>query len=173
MIRVDCEPGQARGGPRPQTGDQTHDRPATQKSMDEKPVKRHAIRLFIGLALGAAALSACQTIGGQALSPVAIAGTPLRLGHFASLNPDCSPLGEPVVRVTKPADHGFVAVQAAEGYTNYVAANPREHCNYSPTRGTNAIYTSQRGYLGADSVALDVIFPSGLEQQFRYTLEVK
>jgi hypothetical protein len=97
----------------------------------------------------------------------------LRLGHFADLNPDCSPIGEPAVRLTKPADHGAVTVRAGEGYTNFAPANSRNHCNYRPTPGVNAIYTAERGYTGPDTVVLDIIFPTGEERQFAYNLNVK
>ena len=97
----------------------------------------------------------------------------MRLAHFAALNPDCSSFGETVVRVTKPADHGAVIVRPGEGYTNFAPANPRNHCNYRPTPGVNATYTAQRGYAGPDTMALDVIYPTGAEQQFTYSLSVK
>jgi hypothetical protein len=125
------------------------------------------------IVLGAASLLGCQSIGNRTVSPVAVAGIPLRLGHYANLNPDCSPIGEPDVRVAKPADHGAVAVRAGEGYTNFVQANPRNHCNYRPTMGVNATYTAERGYAGPDTVALDIIFPTGEERQFAYNLNVK
>ena len=115
----------------------------------------------------------CQTTGSQTVSPVVVAGIPLHLGHFADLNPDCSQIGEPIVRVAKPADHGVVAVRAGEGYTGFVQANLRSHCNYRSTPGVNATYTAERGCTGPDTVALDIIFPTGEERQFAYDLNVK
>jgi hypothetical protein len=125
------------------------------------------------IVLGAAGLAGCQTTGGRTVSPVAVGGVPLRLGHFADLNPDCSQIGEPDVRVTKPADHGVVTVRAGEGYTNFVPSNPRNHCNYRPTPGVNATYTAERGYTGPDTVALDAIFETGEERQLVFDLNVK
>jgi hypothetical protein len=66
-----------------------------------------------------------------------------------------------------------VAVRAGDGYTNFVQANPRNHCNYRPTPGVNVTYTAERGYTGPDTVALDAIFPTGQEQQINYNLNVK
>ena len=137
-------------------------------------MKQLSPRVLTFIVLGAAGLSGCQTTtGSQTVSPVAVAGIPLRLGHFADLNPDCSPIGEPVVRAAKLADHGVVAVHAGEGYTGFVQANPRSHCNYRSTAGVNATYTAERGYTGPDTVALDIIFPTGEERQFAYNLNVK
>ena len=131
-----------------------------------------AFRAALLLALPAV-LSGCQTTGGGTLSPVAVAGLPLRLGHFAKLNPDCSHIVEPDVRETTPPSHGAVAVHPGEGYTNFAQSNPRNHCNYRPTPGVNVTYTAERGYTGPDTVALDAIFPTGEERQLVYNLNVK
>ena len=136
-------------------------------------MKQLSPRVLTFIALGAAGLSGCQTTGSQTVSPVAVAGIPLRLGHFADLNPDCSPIGEPVVRVAKRADHGVVAARAGEGYTNFVQANLRNHCNYRSTTGVNATYTAGRGYTGPDTVTLEIIFPTGEERRIAYDLNVK
>jgi hypothetical protein len=130
-------------------------------------------RGLVLIVLSAAGLLGCQTTGNRTLSPVAVAGTPLRLGHFTNLNPDCSPIGEPDVRVTKAADHGAVTLRRGEGYSNFVPANPRNQCNFRPTSGVNANYTAERGYTGPDTVVLDVIFPTGEERQLAYNLTVK
>ncbi len=137
-------------------------------------MKQLSPRALPFIVLGAAGLLGCQTTGGQTVSSVAVAGIPLRLGHFADLNPDCSQIAEPVVRVAKPADRGVVVVRAGEGYTSsFVQANPRSHCNYRSTAGVNATYTAERGYTGPDTLALDIIFPTGEERQFAYDLNVK
>ena len=125
------------------------------------------------LVLAVAPLSGCETTGVRTISPVAVAGVPFRLGHFASLNPDCSLTGAVVVRVVKAPDHGRVTVLAGKGYTNFVAANPRQHCNFRATPGVNAVYTSDPGYVGPDSAALDIIFPTGEERQYTFALNVK
>jgi len=130
-------------------------------------------RILVPLCLAAFVLAGCQTTGNRTLSPVAVAGLPFKLGHFASLNPDCTSVGEVVVRVTKNPDHGVVAIRPGEGYTNFVPANPRNHCNFKPTPGVNAIYTSNPSYIGPDSVGLDVINPGGSEYQFTFNLNVK
>ena len=75
--------------------------------------------------------------------------------------------------MTKAADHGVVTVRPGEGYTNFVPANPRNHCNFRPTTGVNAPYTAERSYTGTDTVVLDIIFPAVEERQFAYNLNVR
>ena len=136
-------------------------------------MRRLSFQAIGSFAVATVALAGCQTTGDETLSRVAVTELPLRLGHFANLNPDCSPIGNPEVRVTKPAEHGIVTVQPGEGYTNFVQTNLRNHCNYRPTAGVNAVYTSKRGYAGPDTTVLDVIYPTGQERQFSYSLNVK
>ena len=64
-------------------------------------------------------------------------------------------------------------MRPGEGYTNFVPANPGNHCNFRPTTGVNALYTAERSYSGADTVVLVIIFPTREERQFAYYLNVR
>ena len=143
--------------------------PSNRAVQQENP----AFRALALLALSAWVLSGCQTTGDATLSRVAVSELPLRLGHFAQLNPDCSQIGELVVRVAKPPDHGMVAVSSGDSYTNFAKEDLRNACNYRPTRGVNVTYTSERSYTGPDTTVLDVIYPAGLEGRYSYSLNVK
>jgi hypothetical protein len=136
-------------------------------------MKQYGLCVLFLPALAAVLLSGCQATSGGTFSPVAVTGVPLRLGHFAALNPDCSPIGQVVVRVTKPPGHGTVSIYAGTGYTNFVSSNPRNACNYRPTPGVNVTYTSERGYAGPDTVDIDAVFPTGEERHFAFSLNVK
>jgi hypothetical protein len=98
--------------------------------------------------------------------------TPLKLAHFADLNPDCSPVGDLIVRVAKNPEHGVVTLRRGEGYTSYGTQNPRYQCSFRPTSGMSVIYLSNPGYVGPDSLAVDV-FGGGSEGQQTYDLTVK
>lgn len=124
------------------------------------------------MALLAFASTGCQTTSGYTASPVAVSGLPLKLAHFVDLNPDCSPVGDLVVRVAKNPEHGVVTLRSGEGYTNYGPQNPRYQCNLRSTSGMNVIYLSNLGYAGPDSLAVDV-FGGGSEAQQTYNLTVK
>lgn len=130
-------------------------------------------RAFLtALALLGLVSAGCQTTGSYTASLVAVSGLPLKLGHYADLNPDCSPVGDIVVRVTKSPEHGVVTVTMGEGYTNFRPQNTRYKCNFRPTGGVNVIYVSNRGYSGSDSVALDY-FGGGVEGHNTFNLTVR
>jgi hypothetical protein len=133
------------------------------------------IPTFFALVIATAFLSGCQATGPLPgpRSGVVASGVPLRVWHFSSLNIDCSPFGEVIVRIVKTADHGSVTARAGNGYSNYGQANPRYNCNFKPTSGVNAVYSPKPGYTGPDSVSVDVFYPAGVEQQYTSTLIVK
>jgi hypothetical protein len=136
-------------------------------------MRRLSFETIMSFAVAGVSWSSCQTTDSRTVSPVAVAGLPLKIGHFASLNPDCTSMGEVVARITKNADHGVVTIQPGQGYTNYPETNPRNHCNYKPTSGVNVIYVSNSGYIGPDSVGLDFFYPNGSELQFAVNVKVK
>ncbi len=125
------------------------------------------------MALFAFVPAGCQTTGGYTASLVAVSGLPLKLAHFVDLSPDCSPVGDLVVRVSKNPEHGVVTLRRGEGYTtNYEPQNPRYQCNLRPTSGMNVIYVSNPGYVGPDSLAVEA-FGGGSAGQQTYNLTVK
>jgi hypothetical protein len=135
--------------------------------------KRVALIATIVPTGAALVLTGCQTTGNHTESPIAVSGLPLRLVHYAALNPDCSSIGDTVVRVLREPSHGVVTIRNGSGYTNFVAANSRHDCNFRPTAGTNVSYVSNPGYTGPDSVSLDAIYPVGQEIQSTFNLTVK
>jgi hypothetical protein len=97
----------------------------------------------------------------------------LRLDFLYSLNPDCSSIGFAKVRVMKEPDHGKVTVDNGTGFTSFARDNQRFDCNKSRSDGVVIMYKPEAGYVGADSVTLDAIYPSGTEQKRNYKIEVK
>jgi hypothetical protein len=99
------------------------------------------------------------------------AGSVLLLGHFASVNPDCSPLGRTIVRISNAPAHGAVFLREGRGFS--VFRGGFEHCSAVKVEGVSAIYRPQHGYIGADAVGLDVIYPSGSERTENFNITVK
>jgi len=103
----------------------------------------------------------------------AISGRPLRILNAYSTNPDCSSIGQAVVRMTQAPQHGHVIIRSASIYPNFPASNPRSACNARRVPGVEAVYVSERGYLGFDSASFDIIYASGSYRQYTPTINVR
>ena len=128
---------------------------------------RTGITAFMALALSGATAQA------QYGSKVAAAGKPLELYWAASVNPDCSSRGAVTIKVVEPPSHGRVTVNRTGVFTNFSAANVRQHCNTRRVAGVKAFYTSQRNYQGPDRVAFEVIWPSGKYERRNVSITVR
>src|SRR5262249_12309229 len=126
---------------------------------------------------GLIALMALALSGGIAEAAygykVAASGVPLQLYWATSVNPDCSSAGAVTIKVGEPQSHGRVTISRTGVFTNFSAANVRQRCNTRRVGGVKAFYTSQRGYLGADRVAIDVIWPTGRYLRYDINIAVK
>jgi hypothetical protein len=102
-----------------------------------------------------------------------IAGKPFKLHWAYSINPDCSSAGDAVIRITSPPANGSITVSRGGVFPTFPDSNVRSACNRRRVPGTIATYTARRGYTGSDTVSLEVIFPSGNQQQASYYLHVR
>ena len=93
----------------------------------------------------------------QALT-AAVSGRPLKLNFSNFTNPDCSSGGQTVVRLTQAPQHGRVTISRTSDFPAYPAGNIRNVCNQRRVAGTATVHVSQRGYVGFDSAAIEIIF---------------
>jgi hypothetical protein len=127
----------------------------------------HRMRaLIIAAFLLAPAVAHAQTL-------TAISGRPLKLNFSNTTNPDCSSGGEPVVRLTQAPQHGRVTIARTRDFPSFPRGNSRRDCNKRRVAGTATVYVSQRGYLGTDSVAIEIIFASGGTFRRCFTIYVR
>lgn len=124
---------------------------------------------FFGLSAGLALLSG-PAVAQSASRTVAENGA-LVLGHYAQVNPDCSSMGIPVVRISAPPAHGVVSTAKGSGFSLFHGAY--QNCSSRRVAGVTAQYGPERGFVGSDSFALDVIFPGGRERIDSYSVTVK
>ena len=103
----------------------------------------------------------------------AVSGRPLKLNFSNTTNPDCSSAGPPVVRLTHAPQHGRVTIIRASDFPSFPVGNPRHDCNRRRVAGTKTVYVSQRGYIGIDTVAIEIIFVSGATTRRSFTINVK
>lgn len=114
----------------------------------------------------------CRADAGT-ITRVAPARTEIEAGRYTELNPDCSFVGYPTVRITNGPTHGRVIIRKGKYYPNYSSSNPRNVCNTRRVDATIIKYKSESGYLGWDSFSVDVIFVGGSERLDDFQITVK
>lgn len=121
----------------------------------------------------AAWLLASSAAHAQHMTMTAISGKPLKLNFSNATNPDCSSVGETVVRLTQAPAHGRVTIAKASDFPSFPKKNARYTCNKQRVAGTRTTYVSERGFVGADSAAIEIIFASGSTARRTYTINVR
>jgi hypothetical protein len=105
---------------------------------------------------------------------LAASGSPVRLDFVYSTNPDCTAAGHPEIRIIQQPQNGRVEVTKTADFPNFPPSNIRSECNRRRVPGVLVRYTSQRGFVGTDSVTIEGLFPSGANYGARrYTITVK
>jgi hypothetical protein len=107
------------------------------------------------------------------LKRVAAAGQKIRLEFLFTIDPDCSSVGQTVVRILEPPQHGKLTVENGQGFPFFAKDNPRSDCNTRKSEGTYVFYEAEAGYEGNESTTLDIIFPNGVDSKRRYAIEVR
>jgi len=95
------------------------------------------------------------------------------LADFMAVDAGCATLGQSIVRVTTPPQHGTLAIRNGTAHPSYNKADSRSQCGHTRALATFARYTPTRGYTGPDSVMLDVIYPRGGERTVTFHIDVK
>ena len=125
-------------------------------------------RVWAISAIATLCVSLCSAAEAQSISKTVAAGGVLKVGHYANVNPDCSPVGVAVVRLSAPPMHGVVKPMRMMGFTGIY-----EVCNSRRVAGVSVEYRPERGFAGSDSFGLDVIYPGGIERVSSYDVTVK
>jgi hypothetical protein len=112
------------------------------------------------IVLGVVVALLCS-VGMAHAAKVVASGRPLMLYQASATNPDCTSAGAVVLRVAQGPEHGRVAIRNTGVFPRFSESNIRSTCNRRRVPGVEAIYTSQRGYLGPDTVVLEALFPAG------------
>lgn len=103
----------------------------------------------------------------------AVSGQPLKLNFSNTTNPDCSSVGETIVKLTQQPQHGRVTIAKASDFPSFPKQNVRRACNKKHVTGTRTMYVSVRGYTGSDSAAIEIIFANGATARRSYTINVR
>jgi hypothetical protein len=107
------------------------------------------------------------------VSRVAARDQTLQVASLYYVNPDCSVMGIPAVRIVEPSKNGNVTFEKGTVFPTFPATNSRAKCNDNSVDGELIFYMPQPGYLGADAVTVEIIYPDGTASTRRYAIEVK
>jgi hypothetical protein len=106
-------------------------------------------------------------------SMTAASGVPMRLDFVASVNPDCSDMGRPTVRLSQTPRHGTVQIAPTMDFPRFPTGDVRNACNQRRIAGTSAHYVSRAGYVGSDLVGIDIIYVTGGLIHHTFSIDVK
>jgi transglutaminase-like putative cysteine protease len=97
---------------------------------------------------------------------------PVNVDFIYAINPDCSSIGVAGFRMTEEAKHGKFSIEKGTGFTNFAQDNPRQVCNRRRSEGTVMHYQPEAGYLGPDSVTVDVVYGDGTSRKRHYDITI-
>jgi hypothetical protein len=107
------------------------------------------------------------------LSKVAIANQPLRVAFLDELNPDCSIVGIPAVRILEQPKSGKLNIEKGSGFSSFPTTNARFKCNSERSDGAVITYIPNDGYTGSDSLFLEIIYLDGTSTKRRVAIDVR
>ena len=107
------------------------------------------------------------------LTRAATAAQKSRLDFLFDLAPDCSSAGKPVVRVLEQPQHGTLAIENGQAFTDFAPDDRRAACNAHQSDGTLVFYQPSADYRGADSITLAVTSSVLGTLKRHYAIEVK
>ena len=96
-----------------------------------------------------------------------------RIDFLASVNPDCSSMGTPTVRLVEGPDNGVVTTDKAKDFLPFPKGNIRSRCNGRRVSGLKIFFQSTTEFFGVDRVRLLVLSASGGEREATYVIQVK
>jgi hypothetical protein len=130
---------------------------------------RFAAVVFVALGLSVACSA---TASAQTVCNVAV-GHEVRVNRAGSINPDCTSVGQVVMRITQPPQHGRVTIRNVRLFPNFASSNIRNICNTRRVPGVEAYYRPDAGYTGFDTVGFETIYPSGNYRQTTANIQVR
>jgi hypothetical protein len=97
---------------------------------------------------------------------------PLPADFLYAINPDCSSIGVASVRTLEAPQHGKLTIAKGSGFSNFPQDNPRHACDRRRSEGMLMFYRPDPGFLGADSVTVEVLFGDGGARKRHYAITV-
>lgn len=103
---------------------------------------------------------------------VAVAGKPLKIAHFMSVDPACGTIARPVVRIIDAPNVGRIEIKSGSDFPSFPPTNQRSKCNSKRNPSTQVWYTSRTS--GAtDTLQVQGIHDDGHVMNRRFTIETR
>ena len=109
----------------------------------------------------------------QPIERGALSGTRQQIAEFYFVNPDCSTNGTPTLKMAKAPQHGTIEVVQGTAFADFAKTSTEGACNGKKVPATLIFYTSEPGFIGADSVAFERIGVAGAYGYHDYTINVR
>jgi hypothetical protein len=100
-------------------------------------------------------------------------GNEIRFAAMHNVNADCSGGPIPQVRLRTEPAHGTVRVEEFSHIVNRAAGDARVYCNGKQVGALGLFYKSAEGFVGEDTITVEVDFKTGTVRRYRYTIEVR
>lgn len=124
----------------------------------------------VALALGCAVLLPATALADTAKAVPS--GTTQQIDFFASLHPDCSATGTPVVRLIDGPSKGLITTEGGRDFLPFAKGNVRSRCNSRRVSGIKMFYRSADNFIGSDRVRI-MILSDGTAREAIYTIQVR
>jgi len=116
--------------------------------------------LVAGVSLSSCVSTTTDGVRQQKYHATAVSGERTRIGRDWSVNPDCSRRGDPSVRVLQGPHHGKLDIIREDVFPYWKGGK----CNSRKVLGNAQYYTSDRGFIGTDSVVTRSSYGTGSVQ---------
>lgn len=114
-----------------------------------------------------------EGVENQTFTRVVASGAKQRIGFYTALNPDCTAIGDVIVRATKQPEHGTVEITTATGFPGYPKESSRYKCNQHKVKGMHVNYKAAEKYTGNDELDLLILFPTGFAWEHHFDVSVR
>lgn len=142
----------------------------TSSELSLDAAKKMLSRLIGAILLLAATATSYLAAGAESVEGTAQgdANKDIRIGVFVNIQPDCTSGPLPTIRLVEPPAHGKVTVKKGKvDATNY------KQCLALTAPAYIAFYRSEKGFLGSDSVLLEVRYPGGKQELQHIVITVR
>jgi hypothetical protein len=103
----------------------------------------------------------------------ALAGQTINIENFYNLNESCRSIGVPSLRVAGQPMGGRVYARSESTNPSYVRSNPRFRCNARRVPSLGVYYTPAPGFVGRDTMDIEVYWTDGDVWRYKVNIDVR